>query len=160
MSRLRALLSLLALMTTTIVVTGGPAAAHGNEIPGAEQFTGTVTGQAFRDGPNGTVFTLTELETDDVGPITIETHGGIHSSGIGQYTSHEARFLIGARYRVEVVARRASAGTYPTVCLTVASPRLSSAASSEGRGSRGQTIRPSPSASPAGSAPVGLQRKT
>ncbi|MGI9596667.1 MAG: hypothetical protein ACR2QK_10930, partial [Acidimicrobiales bacterium] len=91
------------LLVLGLVATTGPAAGQTNQAEasgdGGREVVGTVTGQSFQDGPNGTVFTLTELETDDGEVITIRTHGGVRGD-IVQVTNHQPEFTVGGRYAV------------------------------------------------------------
>ena len=115
MKSLRARLVLCVLLIAALVMAGGPVGAQTDNVSsggaetatgglaGAEEVVGKATDQSFRDGPNGTVFTLTEIETLDGRSITVSTHGGIRSDGMGQYTSHEPQFTVGASYRMEVL---------------------------------------------------------
>ncbi|MEM7326416.1 MAG: matrixin family metalloprotease, partial [Actinomycetota bacterium] len=81
-------------------VDGGLIGGDGDDRAANTLTTATAVDQGYADGPNGTVFTMTTFETADGEQLTVKTHGGIRSDGVGQHTSHEARFTVGKTYRM------------------------------------------------------------
>jgi 5-hydroxyisourate hydrolase-like protein (transthyretin family) len=103
----RAAIVALVVIAATMAIPGSPTA--GQDQPGAaldqaRQVSATAIEQSYQDGPNGTVYTRTRLEAADGEVVTALTLGGLHSSGVAQHTSHEARFEVGRNYRVNLVA--------------------------------------------------------
>ena len=98
----RKFLLLCAIMAALVALTGSQGLAADGGDPGSGAVIGTATAQRFADGPNGTVFTLTTFRTEERGEVTVSTHGGVRSDGIGQFTSHEASFEVGRTYRMNL----------------------------------------------------------
>lgn len=104
-----------ALFATATLSLSSPGSAESDTVGEPREVTGTAVAQTYQDGPDGTVFTLTDIETLEGESVTVRTKGGIHSDGIGQYTSHQAELAVGGTYRMQIVASvDPTASTQPT----------------------------------------------